>query len=85
MNVDFRRPVPIGRPISALGEVVEATRRLFRTRGRVVDAATGETLASAEGTYIAAPPDRLAELQARYRLRQADDQAGSPEPVDASR
>ncbi len=74
MAIEFKRPVPVGQAIRAEGTVVDATRRLFRTSGRIVDAATGDLLASATGVYVAAPPDRLAELQARYRLRPADDQ-----------
>jgi uncharacterized protein (TIGR00369 family) len=83
MAVDFRRPVPVGRAIRAEGQVSQSGRRLFRTTGRIVDAETGDTLATAEGTYVAAPPERLAELQARYRLRPVDDQpADGPDLVD---
>lgn len=95
MTVDYHRPVEVGRPIRATGRVTSTSRRLFRAAGEIVDAATGERLASAEGTYIAAPPDQLAALQARYRLRPAGDraeggsgvQAEAPDPtglVDAS-
>ena len=82
MSVDFHRAVPVGRAIRATGTVSEANRRLFRTSGRIEDAATGELLATAAGTYLAAPPERLAELQARYRLRPVADQADSPGSVD---
>jgi uncharacterized protein (TIGR00369 family) len=82
MAVEFRRPVPVGRAIRAEGEVGEASRRLFRTVGRILDDETGEILATAEGTYVAAPPDRLAELQARYRLRPVDGLAGLTDMVD---
>jgi len=83
MTVDFRRPVPVGRAIRAQGEVGEASRRLFRTTGQIVDLETGETLATAEGTYVAAPPERLAELQARYRLRPVDGPVDPPGSVDS--
>ncbi len=76
MTVDFRRPVHVGRGLRAFGEVSKATRRLFRTTGRIVDAETGDLMATAEGTYLAAPPDRLAELQSRYRLRPVEDELG---------
>jgi uncharacterized protein (TIGR00369 family) len=78
MAVDFKRPVPVGRAIRAEGQVVQSGRRLYRTTGTIVDAETGETLAAAEGTYVAAAADRLAELQARYQLRPADDQVIDP-------
>jgi uncharacterized protein (TIGR00369 family) len=83
MTVDFRRPVPVGRTIRAEGAVGESSRRLFRTTGHIVDVETGETLATAEGTYIAAPPERLAELQARYRLRPVAGPVDPPGAVDA--
>jgi len=82
MTVDFRRPVPVGCAIRAEGEVSHESRRLYRATGRIVDAATAEVLATSEGTYIAAPPERLAELKARYRLRPAEDQAEAPDMVD---
>ena len=83
MSVDFHRAVQVGRAIRATGAVSAGKRRLFRTAGRIEDAETGELLATAEGTYLAAPPERLAELQARYRLRPIDDQAAElPGAVD---
>jgi uncharacterized protein (TIGR00369 family) len=76
MTVDFRKPVPIGRPIRGEGWVVEARRRVITAAGRIVDA-DGTTLATAEGTYVAAPEARKAELKARYDFTiVADDGAG---------
>jgi acyl-coenzyme A thioesterase PaaI-like protein len=69
MNVEFRAPVPIGRAIHAEGKLIESRRRLFRTDARIVDAATEGLLATAEATYVAAPPERKRELQARYGFR----------------
>ncbi|MBI2763138.1 MAG: PaaI family thioesterase [Chloroflexi bacterium] len=82
MAVEFRRPVEVGRRLRAEGTVAEARRRLFRTEGRVLDALTGEILATSTGTYVAAPPERLAELKARYRLQTVDDRADAPDGVD---
>jgi uncharacterized protein (TIGR00369 family) len=82
MAIDFRRPVPVGRAIRAEGVVERTSRRIFRTAGRIRDGASGELLATAEGTYVAAPPDRLAELQARYRLRPAGAFDDPPDMVD---
>ena len=92
LSVDFRRPVPIGRPIRAEGWVVRARRRLVDTAGHVVDA-DGTVLASAEAVYLAADENRKRELQARYgyRIRAARDAEGgvdrassaeTPESVD---
>jgi hypothetical protein len=49
--------------------VVEGRRRVSRTAATISDTVTGEILASAEGTYVAAPDDRREELKARYRFR----------------
>jgi acyl-coenzyme A thioesterase PaaI-like protein len=69
LSVTFRHPVPTGAPIRAEGWVVEDRRRTFRTAGRVLDLATGTTLAEGEGVFVAAPPEQLALLKSRYRLR----------------
>jgi uncharacterized protein (TIGR00369 family) len=78
MAVDFRRPVAIGRRLRAEGTVTEASRRLVRTEGRLLDAETGELLVAGTGTFMAAPPERLAELKARYRLRAVDPDGDAP-------
>jgi uncharacterized protein (TIGR00369 family) len=69
MGLSFHKPISTGRPIRAEGRVIEARRRTVRTEGRVLDAETGTVLASGEGVYMAVPPDRLATLQSRYKLR----------------
>jgi acyl-CoA hydrolase len=78
LNVAFRRPIPTGRAIRAEGRVSQEHRRAFRTVGEVRDLATDELLATAEGTFIAVPPDQLARLEARYGMRRtgAAGQAG---------
>jgi acyl-coenzyme A thioesterase PaaI-like protein len=69
LNVAFRRPIVTGRAIRAEGWVVEEHRRAHRTAGKVLDAATREVLATAEGTFIAVPDDQLQRLKSRYGLR----------------
>ena len=83
MTVDFKRPASVGRPLRAEGMVTEAGRRLMRTQGRIVDVGTGEVLATSTGTYVAAPPERLAELKTRYQLRPADDRPSADDRPDA--
>jgi uncharacterized protein (TIGR00369 family) len=69
LNVAFKRPVRLGVPIRAEGWVTSIRRRLVETAARIVDPASGEVLATATATYVAADPARKAELQARYRFR----------------
>lgn len=69
LSVAFRRPIPTGRAIRAEGRVIEMHRRAIRTGGTVLDALTGEVLATAEGTFMALPPSQLEGLKARYGIR----------------
>lgn len=78
LNVAFRKPIPTGRPIRAEGRVLEMHRRASRTEGVVLDAATGEVLATAEGTFIALPASELERLKARYGMRRAPGSVPTP-------
>jgi acyl-coenzyme A thioesterase PaaI-like protein len=69
MSVDFKRPVRLGVPIRGEGWVTSVRRRLVETAARIIDPASGEVLATATATYVAADAARKAELQARYRFR----------------
>jgi acyl-coenzyme A thioesterase PaaI-like protein len=69
MSVDFKRPVRLGVPIRGEGWITSVRRRLVETAARIVDPVTGELLATATATYVAADAARKAELQARYRFR----------------
>jgi acyl-CoA thioesterase FadM len=69
MSVDFRKPVRTGRRIRAEGWVAANRRRIIDTAARIVDPETGDVLATAEGTYVAADGERKAQLRARYRFR----------------
>jgi acyl-coenzyme A thioesterase PaaI-like protein len=71
LNVAFRRPIPVGRPIRAEGRVADANRRAFRTEGRITDGVTGDVLATADGTFMARPEDQVERLKARYGMRRA--------------
>jgi uncharacterized protein (TIGR00369 family) len=90
MGVDFKRPVPIGRPVRAEGRVVGVRRRLVDAAGILVDLESGELLARSEATYVAASEARKEELKARYAFRLEPDgdaastaRSGTPELVDA--
>ena len=74
--VEFKKPVPIGRPIRGEGWLVEARRRAITAAGRLTDA-DGTVLATSEALYIAAPDARKDELKARYEFRIVPDGAES--------
>lgn len=69
LNVDFKRPVRLGMPIRGEGWITTVRRRIVETAARLVDPVTGDVLATATATYVAADAARKAELQARYRFR----------------
>ncbi len=77
MSIEFRRPVPVGARVRGEGRVIERRRRLLTTRGQLLDPATGDVYATAEGVYVAAPEARREELKARYRFRLVPDDATS--------
>jgi len=85
MSVDFKRPVPIGRPIRGEGRVVDVRRRIVRAEGVLMDDA-GAVLARAEAMFVGAPEHRKAELKARYGFVLEPEAGagviGMPEPVD---
>jgi len=69
MTVSFVKPVLVGRPVRAEGTILRVRRRLHETTSRIVDLETGATLATGEGTYVAADEARKRELQERYLFR----------------
>ena len=66
MTIEYKKPVAVGSRIRGEGWLVRARRRLVEAAGRIVDADTGEELATAEALYVAAPEDRKRELKERY-------------------
>lgn len=79
MTVEFKRPVPIGRPIHGEGRVTSVRRRIVVTEGFLTDQ-EGNLLARADATYVGAPDDKKAELKARYGfvLVPGEDGAATP-------
>lgn len=84
MNVDFRRPVPIGRRIRSEGRVRETKRRVIYAEGVILDAEDGTELARAEATFVGAPDARKQELKRRYGFRLEPEDAATPDRVDAT-
>ena len=85
MTVEFKRPVPIGRPIHGEGRVTSVRRRVVETEGVLTDQ-NGTVLARAEATFVGAPEDKKAELKARYGFVLVPDGAtaerATPDQVD---
>jgi uncharacterized protein (TIGR00369 family) len=81
MSVEFKRPVHVGQTIHGEGRITRSRKRIVDAEGWIVDLATGETLATSEGTYLAASDARKQELQTRYGFRMLD---GMPDRVDQS-
>jgi uncharacterized protein (TIGR00369 family) len=95
MSVEFKQPVPVGRPIRGEGRVVAIRRRLVDAEGVILDPASGSLLARAEATFVGAPEARKRELKERYGFRLEPEApagerstttaAATPEPVDQRR
>ena len=69
LTVNFKRPVPIGEPLRAVGVVTRERRRLVDATAELRLVESGELLATAEGVYMAAGPDRKRELREKYGFR----------------
>ncbi len=69
LSVEFRRPVSVNQAIRAEGWITRSRRRIVETSGSIVELATGEQLATAEATYVAADEARKRELRERYGFR----------------
>ena len=69
LAVEFKRPVNVGTSIRADGWVTRDRRRIVETSGRIVDASSGDVLATATGLYVAADAERKRFLQERYAFR----------------
>lgn len=82
LSVAFRRPIMTGTAIRAEGWVLDEGRRAAKAAGRVLDAATGEVLATGESTFVAVPPEQLEELKARYGMRRLSSDVAGAETTD---
>lgn len=83
LEVQFRRPVEVGRRIRAEGWLTEIRRRTERTAGRLLDAETGEELATAHALYMVASEAKKRELKKRYLHAAATAHNATPGEVDA--
>lgn len=65
MEVQFRRPVPVGEPIEVIGEIVRDRGRGVETRGEI-RAADGTLLVTATGSFVRVSAERQRAWEARY-------------------
>ena len=82
LNVEFKRPVPIGRPIRAEGRVLSARRRFVQAEGVILDREGGTLLARAEATFVGAPEAMKEDLKARYGFTLVPEDVPTPGQVD---
>jgi acyl-coenzyme A thioesterase PaaI-like protein len=75
LNVEFKRPLPIGVRVRADGEIAASRRRIVDTTATIIAVDDGATLATARGTYVAADGARKRELRERYGFRFTGDVA----------
>jgi acyl-coenzyme A thioesterase PaaI-like protein len=73
LEVDFKRPVPIGRMIRAEGWITEQRRRRFNTAATITVSESGEVLVEARAIYLAAPLEQESALRDRYDIRRLDE------------
>ena len=78
LSVEFKRPVLVGQDLRAEGWITRSRRRVVDTAGRLEDAATGQTLATATGVYVAADEARKRELRERYGWRPLAERSAEP-------
>jgi uncharacterized protein (TIGR00369 family) len=82
LSIEFKRPVPIGRPIRAEGRVLSARRRLVEAEGVITDREDGTLLARSQATFVGATEAKKDELKARYGFTLVPDAAAMPETRD---
>jgi uncharacterized protein (TIGR00369 family) len=79
MEVRYRRPIPIGEPLTIVGEPIEERERRMTVRGeiRLPDSSVG---AEATATFYALPPDKVAGMADALEFWQVvPDEDGPPE------
>jgi len=62
LEVRYRKPIPIGEPLTVMGEVVQDRGRLIETRGEI-RLSDGCLVAQARGTYIQIPQEMRERME----------------------
>ena len=66
LNTRFRKPVRVGEPLRAIGQIVRDRGRIIETRGEIRREADGQMLAEATATFFRVPEAQAAEWTERY-------------------
>ena len=61
LNVRYRRPIPLGRPLTIVGEAVGWKRSMFEAYGAII-LPDGQVGAEAEGTFAEVRPEQVQEM-----------------------
>jgi len=78
LNVKFRKPVPMDRPVRAICRITRDTSRLFESEGSIL-LEDGSVAIEASGKYMKLPIDRIA--QGDFELEWFPDEREKPETV----
>ena len=62
LEVRFRRPVPLGQPLTLVGEMTHLRRRTLEGRGEI-RLEDGTVVAEAEGVYIRLPQEEIERVE----------------------
>ena len=85
LNVRFRQPIPLGQPLTVVGEIVRLRSRTMEGKGEI-RLADGTTAATAEAKYIILSEDKTAQFRealGAWKVTADDDLQG--EPVETER
>ena len=81
MKIRYRRPIPLGQPLLAVGEVVDARRRRMVARSEV-RLAGGEVGAEAEGLFLEVPVEEMGDVTEALAYWRVFPDAGGPPAID---
>jgi acyl-coenzyme A thioesterase PaaI-like protein len=73
LEVRFRKPVPVGEPLSLVGELTRRRGRLLEGHGEIRCGCDDEVLAEAQGTYIRIPDQQLEAYKRALEWWQVDE------------
>ncbi len=81
LKVRFRRPVPLGQPITVIGELVSLRSRIMEGKGEI-RLADGTVAATAEATYVRLAEEKIAQFREELGFWQVvPDEAPGTDPA----